>query len=369
MRQLVKFGAAGVIGLATTGVSAQAMAASLGDHSDFLMLDEVPLSEPELQEARGGFNIGGFEFDFSIDIGPIDIDDPLPDNMFGEDGVFGDDGLFGDDGVFGEDGVFGDDAPGTETPATATPATDTPPPGDTTTTIIVATPEQPAANTGAPDVGAEVAATTPTTQSSSSPPAPTQVDTAQQQPPQQETPQIASAPPPTSQPEAPQSPPSGETTVAQAPPPEQPAPATASQGQQPGQQGDTVLTQPSANTNSAPPANDNGQANTNAPPAPAPNNGPSDGGAVIAHQPEDEPDVAMSFSTGNNSVATVTQSVDTNGGGTTLVFNNAMDGAFLRHTIDINVAIPNFDQRIDMAIAQTVTSTITSTYGLIGAFN
>lgn len=75
---------------------------------DELFIEETPLSADALSEARGGFKVGGLEFDITVDLGPI-TGSPIPEGgLFGDDGVFDGEGPIPDDGVFGKGGVFGD---------------------------------------------------------------------------------------------------------------------------------------------------------------------------------------------------------------------------------------------------------------------
>ncbi len=114
MSRVIKIGAAGVISFMTaTSISALTTAEAM-DEFDLLAISEEPLSETELGEARGGFSFGGFDFKFGVEIAPVTVENPASSNMFGSGGLFGDNGVFDDDGgpigqngVFGESGIFG----------------------------------------------------------------------------------------------------------------------------------------------------------------------------------------------------------------------------------------------------------------------
>ncbi|MEO1137784.1 MAG: hypothetical protein AAFW68_14470, partial [Pseudomonadota bacterium] len=191
-----------------TAVSAISLNAALADElrmlekddlfagGAFLDLAETPMSESQLQEARGGFSVGGLTFNIGVTVTPPSISPPFPDGGPLPNGPFGDDGgplpngpfgesgsPFGDDGGPLPNGPFGDSggpgnssqsqdtgpsnqvvdaappaapAPVSAPPAApAAPAPETPPP--------VTPPPAPAPATEAPPPAADVVASAPTT--------------------------------------------------------------------------------------------------------------------------------------------------------------------------------------------------------------
>jgi hypothetical protein len=94
---------AGIAGVASAN---GAFAQSWDDLNDELNLSEAPLSLEELQDARGGFTIGGLEFDISVSVTPIAVT-PIS-NLLGDDGVFGDGGVLGQGGPLNSSGAQGE---------------------------------------------------------------------------------------------------------------------------------------------------------------------------------------------------------------------------------------------------------------------
>lgn len=319
---IAKLGAVGAVGFAsTTGASVQAMEAATGT-SDFLAMDEAPLTVSELQESRGGFSFGGFDFDFGIDIAPIQ---PIP-----EGGLFGGDGLFGDDGVFDGQGVFGDgggpvnEGSANNAPTSIQPTVGPPPPATNNAPSPVAnnTPAVVTSNAPLP------VATNPSSPSTLNAPPPA----------------TNNAPPPVV---ANNTPPPATNNAPAAAASNQPTYTTSMQST------GLVAETPAANT---PP--DTGAVTQGGGAAPTGGAGSSNSGGGA--------NPSISFGgTAQNIVSRVTQTMGPNG--RTVIIDNNMNGAQLRQTIDVSVRVLNFDSRINRAIADTVTSTLASRNYILNA--
>lgn len=234
---------------------------------------ETPLSNSELREARGGFKAGGFEFNFAVDIKPLQL---FPNGVFDDAGPLQGGGLF-PEGVFGQDGVFGGQKPDN---------------------VTINDPVSVAANTnvdrkggGAPGISTETNVLLPIVVPVVNTPKPA------------ETAQPPAAPQPQQQPQQ-------QISSSQTPMPVQTQ--TSSQVQTPSQ------TQTPA------------QAPTKQPESPAPT-----------------PSVVAPTSSGGLAV----QSYSIEGSGANFVLSNTLNEVVIQQQIDFNIAIPNFDQTIELLSA------------------
>ncbi|GJL94549.1 MAG: hypothetical protein DHS20C05_09540 [Hyphococcus sp.] len=327
---------------------------------DALFIEETPLSDEELLDARGGFEIGGFQFNFGVSLAPVQVDlppvfgeggvfgengGPLPEGgIFGEGGVFGENGgplpeggIFGEEGVFGENGgplpeggVFADGGPLAPSVPTEAPAAPVEP-----VTIAAAAPVQQPAMPTAPAPETTVY----------NEPAPLNQPAAAPQP------IVAQAPPaPVETPAAP-APVEAPTVVASAPLAQTTQPVSTNLVEtksEPELAPQTNLVLADA---SAPGRSTTQEVNVNSQNAPAP-------------QPEEPTRVSMAGQVEQKVERTLNQLLTA---GSTLnnVLNNDIDGATIRQNIDVKVFIQNYSQAIDRNIARRSAASAISGIGML----
>lgn len=362
-------------GAASLAASNTALAEQQFAAGNELFLDDAPLSTEELGEARGGFSVGGFNFNFGVTITPVNV---LPNGAFnGASGPLPAGGVFGDKGgplpaggVFGDKGgplpaggVFGDK--GGPLPASA-PTVNTPAPAAPVSPIAADTP---APVVSAPVAQAPVVSAPPVTQA----------------PPIVSTP-VTQAPPVVSTPVTPAPPVSAPPAVT-APPAEVQTPVNV--GGMPSSPVDAAaVTTPTVTVSNPPAFNpadtassvDFSQAPAMSPdamrPSPTPDSTPVDNGRPLSQSP----DVTQQLVLGTALVPVLVETVKNQGSGssasgqlpnapaaggkpsmstptfktdgsmqtvwspddTTVVINNAMNNVTITHEVNLDVVIPNF---------------------------
>ena len=354
MSRVIKIGAAGVIGFMTaTSVFALTTAEAM-DEFDLLTISEAPLTETELGEARGGFSFGGFDFKFGIEITPIAVENPLSSSgVFGDEGLFSDGGVFGNDGgPLGQDGVFGGSG--------------------------VFGANNASSNSGQSSVAGASPFEAPTTQSAAfvnTLPGPTEVASQQAN--------VAASGASAPQVQAPIAQPTSVPVIAVAAVSDT---ASVLLGQAPSQIVANVIAETIPQAGVASVAGDivgiatSGEVTpteiilaavtpTVQKPTSSSPSSPSSPTQNIAQQAAPSEEIVSTQSSSGPSVQrTITQRITQTATmrGRTFIIDNNINGAKFTQIIDINIAIPNFDSRINRAIADAAVATIASSSFLLG---